>query len=74
MVRVMDEVVVHERRRGKPWYESKTIWANLISALVAIILLVSQSPSLAPYAEWLMLTQGVLNIVLRVVTNQGVTT
>lgn len=56
----------------KPWYTSKTIWANIISALVAILLLVSQSPSFEPYGEWLLLSQGILNIILRFVTDTGV--
>lgn len=56
----------------KPFWRSKTIWANVISALVAILLLVSQSPSLMQYSEWLLLAQGILNIVLRFVTDTGV--
>lgn len=67
-----DQVIVHERRRGKKWYESKVIWANVISVLVAILMLVSQSPSLAPYGEWLALGQGILNILLRFTTTQPV--
>lgn len=54
---------------NKVWWQSKTIWANVLTALVAILLLVSQSPSLTLYSEWLLLAQGVLNIVLRVLTD-----
>lgn len=61
------------RRQSKPWWKSKTIWANVISAAVAVLLLVSQSPSFAEYGEYLALAQGILNIVLRLVTTQPVT-
>lgn len=67
-----EPIVAHERRRGKKWHESKVIWANIISALVAILLLLAQSPSLQPYGEWLALGQGILNILLRFTTSQPV--
>lgn len=57
----------------KPIWTSKTFWANVISAAVAVLLLVSQSPSFEPYGEWLLLAQGILNIVLRYVTVEAVT-
>lgn len=69
----MDEVVVHERRRGKKWYSSKTLWLNLITAALAIIMLASTSPSLEQYSEAFLFISGVLNIILRVFfTNQPV--
>lgn len=69
----MDDNFQHERRRGKPWYESKVLWSNVISALVAILLLVSQSPSFEPYGEYLLLAQGILNVLLRFTTDQRLT-
>ncbi len=56
----------------KQWYQSKTVWANVFTALIAVLLLVSQSPSLQAYSEWLLLAQGILNIVLRVITTTGI--
>lgn len=61
-----------ERRRGKKWYQSKVIWANVISALVAVFMLLAQSPSLQPYGEWLALAQGILNILMRFTTSEPV--
>ncbi len=58
--------------QSKKWYESKTIIANIITALIAVALLASQSPSLQVYSEWLLLAQGILNIFLRVITTTGI--
>ena len=65
--------IKRERRRGKPFYTSKVLWSNVISALVAILLLVSQSPSFEQYGEFLLLAQGILNILLRFTTDQRLT-
>ncbi len=59
-------------QRPKPWYQSKTIIANIVTAVIAILLLASQSPSIQVYSEWLLLAQGILNIVLRVITTTGI--
>ncbi len=56
----------------KPWYTSKTVISNIITALIAVALLASQSPSLQVYSEWLLLAQGILNIFLRVITTTGI--
>jgi|GEM_PF-6204814 len=58
--------------QSKPWYTSKTIIANIMTALIAVALLAAQSPSLQAYSEWLLLAQGILNIVLRVITTTGI--
>ncbi len=57
---------------SKPFWQSKTIWANIITAAIAMALLASQSPSLQVYSEWLLLAQGILNIFLRVITTTGI--
>lgn len=60
---------------AKPWYESKTIWANLLVTLAAILLLASEQLNLSPEAtQWLLFLAGVANILLRTVTDQPITT
>jgi hypothetical protein len=60
---------------SKPFWESKTFWANLIIALVAVLELANVSPLPLPEGsgEWLIFAAGVLNILLRFVTTQPVT-
>jgi len=58
---------------AKKWYHSKTIWTNIIA--IAVILLVNFglndiSVEVAA-AEGSIL--GVINLILRIVTNQGLT-
>lgn len=68
-----DEVVAHERRRGKDIQASKTFWLNAITAAIAVLLILSQSPTFTDYGEWLFLAQSILNVILRVFfTNQPV--
>lgn len=62
----------------KVWYQSKTIWINAITILLAILtlLLTQQANGGLPFnldARWVILGLGVLNIVLRSVTDQPVT-
>ena len=59
---------------AKKWHHSKTIWTNIIA--IAVILLVNFglndiSVEVAA-AEGSIL--GVINLILRIVTNQGLTT
>lgn len=57
----------------KPWYVSKTIWFNVITVIVSIIMLLSQMPDFAEYNKWFTLLVGIMNIVLRAITTTPVT-
>ncbi len=56
----------------KKWWTSKTIWVGVVSILTAALLLAAQSPSLEAYAEWFLLVQGILTIILRVITTTSI--
>lgn len=56
----------------KKWYHSKTLWVNAIAIIAAIIVNFNVDLSeqiLAAEASIL----GVINLILRVITNQGLT-
>ena len=59
----------------KPWYTSKTIWVNIVVAVLAS--LEATTGILKPYLPdhwYVFLAVGlpVINIVLRIVTTQGI--
>lgn len=59
----------------KSWYTSKTIWFNALTVALAIIgfLMVTQSTSGLPLdldPKWLVIASGIINIILRFMTNQ----
>jgi len=63
----------------KPWYESKTIWANIIVTVTAFLTAIYQFlPGLqgtiepSTYVALLFIT-GVGNVFLRTITNAGIT-
>lgn len=49
----------------KPWYQSKTIWANLVLFLIALIGILIDSDLLDAYDKILLLAAAALNLVLR---------
>jgi NADH:ubiquinone oxidoreductase subunit K len=49
----------------KPWWESKTIWLNLILFAIAVIGLLVDSNAFDQYDEVLLLCAAMLNLVLR---------
>lgn len=58
---------------AKPWWESKTIWANILTVAIAILLLVADVPDLSPdMRAGLLLAVGIAGIFLRVVTDQPI--
>ncbi len=63
----------------KPWYKSKTIWANVVTVIAAMLtgleqMLPTLAPVLAPAVlPWVLVGVGVLNIGLRMVTKEGIT-
>ena len=51
----------------KAWYESKLVWVNALSTIVAVLTMLSEG-SLVPAesAPWVLFGVGVLNLVLRI--------
>lgn len=61
----------------KVWYESRTIWINTLTVAAMILSFVvdTQMAGGLPFdvdPRWVVLALGVINILLRSVTNQGV--
>lgn len=53
----------------KKWYQSKTIWLAIITALIGIL---TAFGTAYPEAGWLLTTIGVLNAMLRLGTNSEI--
>lgn len=65
----------------KPFYKSKTFWANALTVAIAILILFATARGvsgdrmiLAYTGDWLLLVAGLLNIILRVVTKEPIDT
>ena len=51
----------------KSWYQSKILWVNAITTVVAILALVADFPLLTEAAKlYVILGSGILNAILRV--------
>jgi len=53
----------------KQWYESKTLWVNVLTLLALILGSVAQWPELEHLAPQLLGALSVVNIILRFVTD-----
>lgn len=53
----------------KQWYESKTLWVNVLTLLALILSSVAQWPELEHLAPQLLGALSVVNIILRFVTD-----
>lgn len=68
-----------KKPQGKPWYKSKTVWANVATVVAAMLTAVEQylsvlSPVIDPVIfPWVLAGVGVVNIVLRAITTEGIT-
>lgn len=58
---------------SKPWYTSKTVWANLIGVLAAVASSFGLDIGAEEQGALSVGILAVVNIVLRLVTNRGVT-
>lgn len=58
---------------AKQWYESKTVWLNVVTFGVALLAILAADELFAPYAKYLVLAQSVLNLVMRLLTGQPIT-
>ena len=57
----------------KKWYQSRTMWVNMLATIAAIVLLATQVFELsAETLTWFLFIQGTINIVLRSVTGEPI--
>ena len=56
----------------KYWYQSKTLWVNIISLAIVIIGTMAGWQEMRDYAPAMMAVVNGLNIVLRLVTYEGI--
>lgn len=58
----------------KPWWQSKTIWLNLILSSLAFVQ--SMSPTLLPpvAGPWLLFGAGLMNVWLRIIHDTLIST
>ena len=59
---------------SKPWYASKTIWANLVAFAATVAVIAGVDLGLTPevQAEIVAAVLAGVNIVLRLITTQGI--
>jgi hypothetical protein len=53
----------------KPWYQSKTLWVNILTLLALILGSIAQWPELQSLAPQLLGALSVVNILLRFLTD-----
>lgn len=56
----------------KYWWESKTMWVNVISLVVVMIGTIAGWQEMRDYAPELLAAVNVLNLVLRLMTYEGI--
>ena len=59
---------------NKKWYQSKTVWTNILTIAVGIIsAIVSQEGLIPPVVlKWMFVSMGVINVILRAITTTGI--
>lgn len=58
--------------KTKRWYLSKTLWLNIITGVVSVLMMLARDPYWADQALFLLMAVSVLNAVLRVLTDTGI--
>lgn len=60
---------------SKPWYESKTVWVNIIAIALAVGYYLLDTPGIVPaaYVTYVAAGLGVLNIILRSIGTEPIT-
>lgn len=61
-----------EQVRAKYWWESKTMWVNVISLAIVMIGTMAGWQEMHDYAPELLAAVNVLNLVLRLMTYEGI--
>ena len=59
----------------KYWWQSKTVWVNALVAVASLLTLITGTYTLPPSVmPWITLALGIINIVLRFLTDQPIGT
>jgi hypothetical protein len=58
----------------KLWWQSKMLWFNVLSGLVLVIGYLVDNQLFVEYAAWEAAAVAIINVILRAITNTGVTT
>jgi len=56
----------------KPWYESKTIWVNVLTVLAVLITSMTSWPELQQHGAQLATALAVVNVMLRLITSEAI--
>lgn len=56
----------------KPWYESKTIWVNVLTVVIVLVTSMMSWPDMQQYGAQLTTTLAVVNVILRLITSEGI--
>jgi hypothetical protein len=56
----------------KPWYQSKTVWVNVLTLLAMIISTMAGWDELKIHAVQMMYAVSIINICLRFLTSEGI--
>ena len=56
----------------KPWYESKTIWVNVLTVVAVLITSMTSWPDMQQYGAQLATALAVVNVMLRLITSEAI--
>lgn len=56
----------------KPWYESKTIWVNVLTVVIVLVTSMMSWPDMQQYGAQLTTMLAVVNVILRLITSEGI--
>jgi hypothetical protein len=56
----------------KRWYESKTIWVNVLLLVASVCLALLSEPAMQEYAPIIIIINTTSNVILRIMTTNAV--
>lgn len=52
----------------KPWYKSRVIWLNIITAVATLTIILSGDPAWAEFSQGMLMVNALANAALRIIT------
>jgi hypothetical protein len=52
----------------KPWYKSRTIWLNIITAVATMSMILSGDPAWVDFAQPMLMINALANAAMRIIT------